>query len=1206
LLSKNKQIAALILVLTLFAAVIITGCLPDAHRTHTQLESITTFRDIPGITANEIKDIEELLAGRDSFSYAMLLSSEVFPESDGSLEGFAVLFCDLLTGLFGIPFVLEVLDWNTLKPGLDEMRIDFSGDLTPTPERREQYYMTLPIADRSLSIVTSRAHFNFEQESDISRRTLGFYEGTITAQSIKDIFAELRFTGVYDIQNAEDAAQRLLRGEIDAFILDTPLVIEFEKYNLHTQEFTSMIFVPVSMATANPELQPIIAAVDAYIRAGGAERFDELYGMGYLSFSRYSFKNSLTEEEAAYIRHLDSTGGKVPIAYKHDNYPVSFYNDKDGEFQGIALDILKEITDITGIEFEPVTNQDTHWLTALDMLSDGCAAIVTELIYSESRSDSFLWSEPYAGTSYALISRADDPVLKLPQVARKTVGINRLSIYEELYGRWFPDDSNVIYYDTQYECFAALENKEVDLLMGSVNDLLMLAHFRESPGFRVNILFNAPMRMSSFGFNKNEEILRSIVNKAQNLINTRAIELNWTNRVFDYARVEAEGRVRIMTAFTAALFAALALLAILFRKNLSINKAYQSQSATLNAVFQSIPDLIFCKDRNGAFLSANRSFFEHHGRSPEELIGKTDLEAFDTDRDVLKAYMEIDQKVMNENITLNFQEYAHTDTGPGMHVESIKTPLIQGGETIGMLGIIRDISKIKEAEEAAREASRTKSDFLARMSHEIRTPMNAIMGMAELALREEMSSAAREHTVTIRQSGSNLLAIINDILDLSKVETGKMVIIDSDYSLSSLINDVVGIVRTKIFDSSLRFIVNVNNSMPDALRGDEIRIRQIMLNLLSNAVKYTDKGFVSFSVDGRVIDGEKIILTVEIEDSGKGIKEQDMDKLFDEFTQLDVEDNMGIEGAGLGLSIALSLAQAMEGDINVRSEYGKGSTFTVTLPQKYRRPDKIAYVPNAHMKKILIYERREVCVDSIMRTMENLGLDATLVSTVQEFVTDLTGRDYDFVFIAAALYKNVKEEHPELETNARIILVAEFGEPVADTNLDILNTPIYSVSVANIINGVSGSFGPRTDNGLIALRCFVSPQSRVLIVDDIPANLKVAEGLMLPYGMRIDLCKSGAAAVEAVKSNRYDIVFMDHKMPGMDGMEAARRIRALEGSPYFQSVPVIALTANAVIGAADMFMENGFNGYLSKPIEVIRLHDILERFIPKEKRQNSR
>ena len=514
--------------------------------------------------------------------------------------------------------------------------------------------------------------------------------------------------------------------------------------------------------------------------------------------------------------------------------------------------------------------------------------------------------------------------------------------------------------------------------------------------------------------------------------------------------------------------------------------------------------------------------------------------------------------------------------------------------------------------EIAREASSAKSDFLAKMSHEIRTPMNAITGMAELALRENMPQAVHDHILTIKQAGNNLVSIINDILDFSKIEAGKLEIMPVKYLLSSLINDTVNIIRMRIMEKPIRFFTNIDGNIPDHLIGDQVRLRQILLNLLSNAVKYSEKGFIGLTITVDKRDDKQVWLRIAVADTGKGIKPEDQTKLFDEFVQVDIKKNQNVEGTGLGLSITRLLCIAMGGDISMKSEYGKGSVFTAVIPQGIETKTPFAAVEEPEEKKVLVYEGRLNYGKSVCWTLENLKVPYAMVTNCDDFAAALRREEWFYVFSGYGLYEKIQ---PVMEQkffpNGKkppLALMVEWGNETRIPGVRFVSIPIQSLSIANILNGRADNKDYIESSGVIR---FSFPRARILVVDDIATNLKVIEGLLAPYRTVIDTCLNGLQAIELVKHNEYDIIFMDHMMPEMDGIETTAVIRLWEkeqqkkNNIMRKTTPIIALTANAVVGMREMFIENSFNDFISKPIDVSKLDEMLNRWMPKEKRVKS-
>jgi CheY-like chemotaxis protein/nitrogen-specific signal transduction histidine kinase len=511
-----------------------------------------------------------------------------------------------------------------------------------------------------------------------------------------------------------------------------------------------------------------------------------------------------------------------------------------------------------------------------------------------------------------------------------------------------------------------------------------------------------------------------------------------------------------------------------------------------------------------------------------------------------------------------------------------------------------DITDLINAKSLAERSNLAKSEFLAKISHEIRTPMNSIMGFTELALKINDINIIHEYARNVKQASTNLLAIINDILDISKIETGKLQLSNERYSTSSLIYDVVSIIRMKMIEQHIRLSVKIDSSIPYTLIGDEIRIRQILINLLGNALKYTEKGLVSFKASMKIIDKETLNFILVVEDTGIGIKEADIDKLFTDFIQLDYNKNKNIEGVGLGLPITKAYVEAMHGTIKVKSEYGKGSKFTVIIPQKYDTLEPIASVSDSKNKKILLFDRRSKYSEAIIEALENLELNYTYVSNEDQLYEKLSENTYHFLLIPLYLYKQYSRDINENNVKTKIVILAELGETTCvdsmPDNMTYLTVPAYSVTIANVLNNVTEKFSIEycSENIMTSFNSSV----RVLVVDDIESNLLVAKGLLEQYNLTVITCKSGIDSLNIIKSKDFDIIFMDHRMPIMDGIETTQNIRQMASEDiYYKNVPIIGLTANAIEGTKEMFLECGFDDFMTKPINIKHLISILNKHV---------
>lgn len=508
--------------------------------------------------------------------------------------------------------------------------------------------------------------------------------------------------------------------------------------------------------------------------------------------------------------------------------------------------------------------------------------------------------------------------------------------------------------------------------------------------------------------------------------------------------------------------------------------------------------------------------------------------------------------------------------------------------------ITRRTEQMRAMKEKAEMANQIKSDFISTVSHEIRTPMNVIVGMTDIMLRENLSDTLREYLNNIKTSGNNLLTIINDILDVSKVESGKMEIVEEAYFTGSFISDLGLMFLSRIKDKPLDLVFDIDPRLPSTLMGDVVRVRQIVVNLMTNAIKFTDSGEVRLSIRIESEEKDEVRLSFTVSDTGTGIREEDMDKLFREFAQVNVEANHHKEGTGLGLALSKKLAHLMHGDLQAESTWGKGSSFILTLRQKVVDAAPLAALKEQNRQNVAyisqVPRRREY--------VKKLFADYRLTDVTDDLMTGGSAQP-EYIFLDREDYPaqgaGLRQKYPQ----ASLVVLRNATQDTfrGDGKDIIVDLPFYSSKLCRVLNHETAA--PQ-EAGQQALQfTYSAPEARILLVDDNDMNRVVAKGLLLPLRLNIDEAANGRVALEMIQSAHYDIVLMDHMMPVMDGVEATKAIRALPGERY-QQLPIIALTANAAADARRLFEAAGMNDFAMKPIDVAELVEKIKQYLPQE------
>lgn len=516
-------------------------------------------------------------------------------------------------------------------------------------------------------------------------------------------------------------------------------------------------------------------------------------------------------------------------------------------------------------------------------------------------------------------------------------------------------------------------------------------------------------------------------------------------------------------------------------------------------------------------------------------------------------------------------------------------------------------NSMSEVIDELKSAEHSKSDFMANISHEIRTPVNTVCGMSEMILREDISEIVRENTFNIQAAGRNLLSLISDVLDFSELEDGKMTLVEEPYNLTSTINDVINMAIAQKGSKNLELIVDCDAKIPYTLQGDEQKLRRVILSIVNNAIKFTEQGCVTISFSARA-EAYGTNLCVKVRDTGIGLSEESLEKLFTSFNQVDTKRNRQEGGIGIGLAISKKIIQKMGGFISVKSTLGKGSEFQIVVPQKVVDDRPMVAVHNAESMNVISYinterfeltEIRDDYVSNIRHMTESLEVRYHQCRNLAELKRRMDKEIYTHVFVTTDEYMEDKAYFDEISHQVVVILLQNRENSImTGGNIKSLYKPFYVLSIATILNGEYSL--QRLDGSYYQQKRFIAPEASVLVVDDNLMNLKVVEGLLRPYKIKVFVATSGRECLEKLDNSRYDMIFMDHMMPEMDGVETAHKIRAKAGS-YFQNVPIVALTANAIGGAREMFLEEGFQEYVAKPIEMSHMERVLRKYIPEEK-----
>jgi PAS domain S-box-containing protein len=651
----------------------------------------------------------------------------------------------------------------------------------------------------------------------------------------------------------------------------------------------------------------------------------------------------------------------------------------------------------------------------------------------------------------------------------------------------------------------------------------------------------------------------------------------------------------------------------------------------LRALIDNVPDFMYVKDLDCRFLVANLAVARQMGaQTPTELLGKNDFDFYP--RELAAAFCEDELRVIRSGqAEVNREETGVDSHGNVSQVMTTQVPLRdKNGRVAGLVGIGRDITHLKKvqeemqkAREAAEAASQAKSEFLANMSHEIRTPLNGVMGMTDLALGTELTAEQREYLETVKMSGDSLLTVINDILDFSKIEAGKVDLEALDFNLRDSLESTLKTLAVRADEKGLELLCEVAPEVPEVVRGDSSRLRQIVVNLVGNAIKFTDSGEIAVKVQAQAREGPDCVCQFTVADTGVGIPENKRELIFKPFSQADTSTTRKYGGTGLGLTISTRLVEMMGGKIWVESEVGRGSQFhfTVRLGAADAKEIKLGTVAPPELLrdvKVLVVDdnrtNRRILEGMLLRWhMKPTSVDCAAAALVQLSAALEAGKPYPLILTdmhmpemdGFALIEQIRRR-PELSAATIMMLTSagHRGDAARCQDLGVSAYLLKPIRQSELREAVARVLGAREQDGAIPLVTRFSLQDarephaylRVLLVEDNLVNQRLAVRLLEKRGHRVAVAGTGLEALLALEKDSYDLVLMDVQMPEMDGLEATAAIRQKEkGTALHQAV--VALTAHAMKGDREKCLAVGMDGYLTKPIRPQELDQLLEIYV---------
>ncbi|MWV12011.1 response regulator [Pseudomonas sp. R-28-1W-6] len=933
----------------------------------------------------------------------------------------------------------------------------------------------------------------------------------------------------------------------------------------------------------------------------------------------------LSAEQQAWVREHP----RIRVGIERAGWAPFDVLDKQGRHTGLSGDYLELLGQRLGLRFEPVLLDD--WDAALKALRAGRVDLLPSVAKTPERSAYLAFSEPYLTSSSLIFTRAEVAVQRIDDLAGRRVAIERGYVLQQALRQRVADVRLLEVADSE-AALRAVSSGRADAYVG---DMIVASYLiRELNLTNLELRGETGLSTSELRFAVRPDWpqLVGLLDQALAQVSQaerEAIKERWLPplTVFNWRRLLQVGWPYLLGLLALVGFVLLwnRRLAVQIAERQRAEAEAQRQRSTLLALINAIPDPIWFKDAEGRYLGINQACAELFGHSREAVVGQRDEALLEPEWAATRT--EHDLTALNWTGPYESEGWALYPDGRRAVFNTLRTPFAdERGLLLGLVGVSRDITvrkqteaELAKAKELAEEAARLKSDFLANMSHEIRTPMNAIIGMSHLALKTELNPRQRDYLGKIQQAGQHLLGIINDILDFSKIEAGKLNIESIDFDLQQVLENLANLLGDKVASKGLELVFNLDPELPQQLVGDPLRLGQILINFANNAVKFTERGEIEVILRAERLGSEHLELYLAVRDTGIGLTEEQMGRLFESFQQADSSTTRKYGGTGLGLAICKSLAEAMGGRVGVQSQAGRGSLFWCRLPLGIARQQGQRLLAKADLRgrRVLVVDDNASARQVLRELLESMNFRVEAVDDGRAALRQVAlaaqqGQPFELVLLdwqmpamdgletARRLLELGLQPAPHLlmvtAHGREEVLLGAQRAGIEDVLLKPLNPSLLFDAVIRSLGGEA----PTSGGGRLPVGAQVPnfAGQRVLLVEDNELNREVACGLLQESGLAIDQAEHGGIALELLRGaadGHYALVLMDMQMPVLDGLACTAAIR---GEARFAALPIVAMTANAMPADRARCLAAGMNDHLGKPIDPDQLWATLRRWLP--------